>query len=146
MNFMKKHNLRAAWSLCAMSFAVVIQAQVSIADVELIEGCEGVVTDSGWSILTGQEGDYFAEMLVALERFSGFRWDQPEGLAADQNVHQRVLQTASLVQRRPTARRTAGRLGARDHGRPCGSAFRQGTSGTCSQATTARSTSASRST
>ena len=49
MNFMKKHILRAAWSLCAMSFVVVIQAQVSIADVELIEGCEGVVTDSGGS-------------------------------------------------------------------------------------------------
>lgn len=49
MNFMKKHILRATWSLCAMSFAVVIQAQVSIADVELIEGCEGVVTDSGGS-------------------------------------------------------------------------------------------------
>ena len=38
-------------------------------------------------------------MLVALEGFSGFRWDAHGELAADQNVHQRVLQTASLVQR-----------------------------------------------
>ena len=49
MNFMKKHILRAAWSLCAMSFAVALQALVSIAEVELTEGCEGVVTDSGGS-------------------------------------------------------------------------------------------------
>ena len=43
---------------------------------------KGVVTESGWSILTGQDGDYFAEMLVALERFGGFRWDQLDELAA----------------------------------------------------------------
>ena len=49
MNVMKKHFLRAAWSLCAMSLAVSVQAQVSIADEELIVGCEGVVTDSGGS-------------------------------------------------------------------------------------------------
>ena len=49
MNAMNKHFLRAAWSLCAMSFAVVSQAQVSISEVDLIEGCDGVVTDSGGS-------------------------------------------------------------------------------------------------
>ena len=47
---------------------------------------KGVVTESGWSILTGQDGDYFAEMLVALEGFGGFRWDALDELAADQNV------------------------------------------------------------
>jgi PKD repeat protein len=49
MNFMNKHILRAALSLCVMSLGALAHAQVSIADVELIEGCEGVVTDSGGS-------------------------------------------------------------------------------------------------
>ena len=49
MNLVNKHILRAAWSLCVMSLGALVHAQVSIADEDLIEGCDGVVTDSGGS-------------------------------------------------------------------------------------------------
>ena len=49
MNLVNKHMLRAAWSLCVMSLGALVHAQVSIADEDLIEGCNGVVTDSGGS-------------------------------------------------------------------------------------------------
>ena len=47
MNLVNKHILRAALSLCVMSW--VLWSMISIADEDLIEGCDGVVTDSGGS-------------------------------------------------------------------------------------------------
>ena len=49
--------------------------------------------------LTSQDGKHYDDMLAALGEFTGFRWNALYDLEADQNVHQMVLETASLVQR-----------------------------------------------